>query len=125
MSEKLSGKISDLPVLDPGSHMPGGEKRIVFGPGRFWDSHVMRCFTLKPEGTAENNVHPWPHWFVCIAGEGKFKIGEEVYDIAAGYWVYVPGDVPHSFWNTGDKELTALCIVPSEGDLDPLSFQGC
>lgn len=34
--EQLCGKIIDLPMVDAGMHMLGGEKRIVFGPERFW-----------------------------------------------------------------------------------------
>ena len=52
MKEILSGRICDLPTVDAGAHMLAGEKRIVFGPERFWDTHVMRCFTLKPGGMA-------------------------------------------------------------------------
>ena len=63
MKECYSGKIKDLPTADAGTHMLGGEKRIVFGPERFWPTHVMRCFTLQPGGMAANNHHPWEHWF--------------------------------------------------------------
>ena len=31
MKECYSGKIKDLPTADAGTHMLGGEKRIVFG----------------------------------------------------------------------------------------------
>lgn len=125
--EQLCGKINDLPMIDPGMHMLGGEKRIVFGPERFWPTHVMRCFTLKPGGKAASNRHPWVHWFVCIAGQGKFQIGDDVYDIGAGYWVYVPEEIPHSFWNTSETEdLISLCTVTKEGDTDPLALtRGC
>ena len=101
--EQLCGKINDLPMIDPGMHMLGGEKRIVFGPERFWPTHVMRCFTLK------------------------FQIGDDVYDIGAGYWVYVPEEIPHSFWNTSETEdLISLCTVTKEGDTDPLALtRGC
>ena len=58
MKECYSGKIKDLPTADAGTHMLGGEKRIVFGPERFWPTHVMRCFTLQPGGMAANNHHP-------------------------------------------------------------------
>ena len=51
MKEILSGRICDLPTVDAGAHMLAGEKRIVFGPERFWDTHVMRCFTLKKNMT--------------------------------------------------------------------------
>ena len=127
MKEALRGRICDLPAIDPGAHMLGGEKRIVFGPERHWDTHVMRCFTLKPGGIAANNHHPWVHWFVCISGQGKFQIGDTVYNIEAGSWVFVPPEVPHSFWNTSEnQELTTLCTVTVEGDTDPLALtRGC
>lgn len=123
----LCGKISDLPSVDPGRHMLGGEKRVVFGPEHFWPTHVMRCFTLKPGGVAASNHHPWEHWFVCTAGKGKFQIGADTYDIASGYWVYVPQEVPHSFWNESETEyLVCLCTVTKEGDTDPLAaVRGC
>lgn len=127
MSEILSGKISDLPMIDPGAHMLGGEKRIVFGPERFWDTHVMGCFTLKPGGMAANNHHPWVHWFVCIGGHGKFKIEDTVYDLECGTWVFVPSEASHSFWNDSETEdLVTLCTVKVEGDIDPLAaVRGC
>ena len=127
MKECYSGKIKDLPTADAGTHMLGGEKRIVFGPERFWPTHVMRCFTLQPGGLAANNHHPWEHWFVCIGGHGKFQVGEDVYDIENGTWVYVPPEVPHGFWNSSEsEELVCLCTVTVEGDTDPLAaVRGC
>ena len=127
MKEILSGRICDLPTVDAGAHMLAGEKRIVFGPERFWDTHVMRCFTLKPGGMAANNHHPWVHWFVCISGHGKFKINEEEYDLEAGTWVFVPSEASHSFWNTSETEdLVSLGTVTVEGDTDPLALtRGC
>lgn len=124
---QLCGKISDLPSVDPGRHMLGGEKRVVFGPDHFWPTHVMRCFTLKPGGMAATNHHPWEHWFVCIGGKGKFQIGDEIYPIEAGYWVYVPEEVTHGFWNESETEdLVCLCTVTQEGDTDPLAaVRGC
>lgn len=128
MSEiKLCGKIKDLPSINPGLHMLGGEKRVVFGPDRFWPTHVMRCFTLKPGGKAAPNHHPWVHWFVCIEGNGKFQIEDEIYDLEPGTWVYVPSEKKHAFWNDSETEnLVSLCIVTKEGDTDPLALtRGC
>ena len=47
--------------------------------------------------------------------------------IGAGYWVYVPEEIPHSFWNTSETEdLISLCTVTKEGDTDPLALtRGC
>lgn len=124
---KYGGKIQDLPTIDPGTHILKGEKRIVFGPNRFWPTHVMRCFTLKPGGVAADNHHPWEHWFVCLSGKGAFKVGEETYDLESGSWIYVPSEIPHGFWNTSETEdLVCLCTVTREGDQDSLiEERGC
>ncbi len=38
-----------------------------------------------------------------------------------GTWVHIPSGVRHNFGNTGDGELMGLCIVPKEGDVNPLN----
>ena len=112
MSE-YSGNIWDLPVVTGGHFIENSTKKIVFGPdGRFWDDYVMRLFTLEPEAESSVHSHPWPHWFLCIQGPLEF-----------GTWVHVPGGVRHNFGNTGKGQLMALCIVPPEGDVNPLN--GC
>ena len=40
-----------------------------------------------------------------------------------GTWVHVPAGVRHNFGNTGEGQLMGLCIVPPEGDVNPLN--GC
>lgn len=120
------GKIEELPTVDASNFILGAEKRIVFGPdGRFWDSHVMRSFLLDPFSVAPPNSHPWAHWALCIGGEGKFVIDGTEYDIESGSWMHVPGGLEHTFWNTSKTEkLHILCIVPKEGDVNPLNGQG-
>ena len=123
---KLVGKIEELPTVDASNFILGAEKRIVFGPdGRFWDSHVMRSFLLDPFSVAPPNSHPWAHWALCIGGEGKYVIDGTEYDIESGSWMHVPGGLEHTFWNTSKTEkLHILCIVPKEGDVNPLNGQG-
>ena len=119
---KYVGKIDDLPTVDCSDFIQGAEKRIVFGPGQFWDSHVMRCFKLDPHANAPANHHPWPHQALCVGGQGKFVVGETEYDISAGSYMHVPSDVNHTFWNTSNTEnLVIICIVPKEGDVNPLT----
>lgn len=126
MSEYF-GRITDLPTVTEGHFIPNSEKRVVFGPnGRFMDDYVMRCFTLNPGSGSASHAHKWCHWAVCIGGEGKFKVGEETAELECGVWVHVPGGVPHNFWNTSETEqMTLLCIVPTEGDVNPLLMMGC
>ncbi len=123
MSE-FSGNIRDLPVVTAGHFIENSTKKIVFGPeGRFWDDYVMRLFTLEPEAESSVHAHAWPHWFFCIQGEGYFLIDKERVPLEFGTWVHIPGGVRHNFGNTGEGELMGLCIVPKEGDVNPLS--GC
>ncbi|MDD4569613.1 MAG: cupin domain-containing protein [Tepidanaerobacteraceae bacterium] len=122
---KYVGKIEELPTIDIEDFIKGGTKRIVFGPDRFWDEFVMRSFILEPGAIAPINQHPWMHWALCIGGEGTFTIGETEYTISSSCWMHVPGDIPHGFKNTSDTEpLSIICIVPKEGDVNPL-FKGC
>ncbi|MCM0759155.1 cupin domain-containing protein [Sporomusa sphaeroides DSM 2875] len=121
-NSKYVGKIDDLPLVDCSDFILGAEKRIVFGPDRFGDAYVMRCFTLEPYSVAPPNRHPWEHYALCIGGEGKFIVGNTEYDIANGYWMHVPGNISHIFWNTSDKEpLVIICIVPKGGDVNPFT----
>ena len=123
MSE-YSGNIRDLPVVTGGHFIENSTKKIVFGPdGRFWNDYVMRLFSLEPEAESSVHSHPWPHWFLCIQGEGYFLIDKERVPLEFGTWVHVPGGVRHNFGNTGKGQLMALCIVPPEGDVNPLN--GC
>lgn len=119
---KYVGKIDDIPIVDCSDFILGAEKRIVFGPGKFWNANVMRCFKLDPYSVAPPNQHPWEHHALCISGEGKFMVGDTTYDIASGYWMHVPSNWEHTFWNTSDKEqLIVICIVPKEGDVNPFT----
>ena len=129
MEKKMQygGMISDLPVVTGGHFIENSEKRIVYGPdGRFWDDYVMRCFTLAPGAASDSHSHPWCHWTVCIEGEGFFNVGDETYDLRPGAWVHVPANVPHNFGANADSgKLSLLCIVPPEGDVNPLTLGFC
>lgn len=119
---KLVGKIDDLPTIDCSDFIKGAEKRIVFGPGQYWDSHVMRNFKLSPHAKAPTNHHPWPHQALCIGGQGVFVIDGVEYEISEGSYMHVPSNAEHGFWNTSETEpLNIICIVPKEGDVNPLT----
>ena len=130
MSEQtlpLVGTINDLPIIDVSDFILGADKRVIFGPGRFWDDYVMRTFTLHPGSVAPPNSHPWMHWAVCLGGEGKLKLGEDEYEWKPGTYMHTPGNLEHTFWNTSKTEdFVILCIVPAEGDVNPLGKpMGC
>lgn len=119
------GKIEDLPVVTGGHFIDNSEKRIIYGPNRFWDDYVVRAFTLHPGAGSTEHSHPWNHWTICTQGSGEFYVGDEVYELSPNSYVFVPGNVPHFFRNTSENEnLILICIVPKEGDVNPLDCCG-
>lgn len=109
------GSLEDLPQ-EPMEGHGGVTKRVVFGPGRFWDDHVVRYFTTEGGGKTPFHSHDWPHYVIILEGEARGVLGETTCDLRAGSWAYVPPDEEHCFENTGTGPLKFLCIVPRRGD---------
>ena len=115
----LHGSISTLPEA-PGNFMEGAKKKVIFSPDRFLPDYSVRCWTLAPNmGEREPHTHPWPHWVVVIEGTGYHSIDGQGFYSKAGDWMFIPGNIPHYFYNSSDtNELSILCMVPPEGDVD-------
>jgi mannose-6-phosphate isomerase-like protein (cupin superfamily) len=68
-----------------------------------------------PNGTAGDIKHRHPHisMIVITEGRGRFTIGDESVEAAAGDVVVVPANAWHSFANTGDGALRFVGIDDS------------
>lgn len=122
------GKIMDLPTIDISDFILGGEKKIVFGPDRFWPSHTMRCMIFNVGSRAPKHSHPWMHWAIVFSGKGCIAIDGVEYHVEGGTYVHIPPNVEHEIWNTSDTEpFVWLCTVESQFDVNPLTGQpvGC
>jgi quercetin dioxygenase-like cupin family protein len=75
---------------------------------------AMRQFTVEPGGHTPRHTHPWEHEAYILAGKGVVlgEDGEE--QVNPGDVVFVPQDEEHQFRNTGDEELTFLCLIPHQ-----------
>lgn len=113
---RFTGKIDDLPLIRISDH-GGTTKRIVFGPGRGWDDYVVRFITMAPGESSSTHAHDWPHYILITAGEARGLIMEQVREISAGSWAYIPPNTEHFLENKGTEELNFFCIVPEKGDL--------
>jgi quercetin dioxygenase-like cupin family protein len=111
----FAGRLEDLPVLPIDDH-GGTEKRIVFGPGRFWEDYVARFFTTHPGSATPFHSHDWPHYILVLEGSARAVIVGKTYELFAGSWAYVPPNTEHVFQNTGEGPLKFICIVPKKGD---------
>jgi len=111
-----AGRLEDLPVIPAPDH-GGTEKRVVFGPDKFWDDYVMRHFSIEVGAKSPFHAHDWPHYVVILEGSAKAMIMGKTWDLSAGSWAYVPQDTEHFFENVGKTGLKFLCIVPKKGDM--------
>lgn len=73
---------------------------------------AMRLFEVEPEGYIPAHKHPWEHEIFVLEGNGRIRIGEKVYDVKEGYTVFIPPNIEHEYWNTGNKTLKFICIIP-------------
>ena len=125
---KYSGMLNELPLANQSNFIANSDKRIVFGPSNgLWESHVMRSFTLHAGAgvDAAPHTHEWKHWIICLSGHGKFEVDGESFPMDGGMWICIPNNCMHRFYNDGTEDLVFLCIVPAEGDVNPIAGGGC
>ena len=67
----LSGRIDDLPSLPVKEYGEGIGKRVIFGPGRFWEEYTVRFFTTAPGKKTPFHAHDWPHYVLVVEGRGS------------------------------------------------------
>ena len=110
--------IQATPVAMEG--VQGVVKQMLIGAEEGWKDHVMRLFTLKPEGYTPRHSHPWPHINYITRGNGTLFLGGKDYPLSPGSIAYVPGGTEHQFMNTGSdtsrEDFAFICIVPEAGD---------
>ena len=76
--------------------------------------YVMRLFEMKPGGHINLHKHPWEHEIFVIDGEGEILIGNEVYRVSKGNFIFIPPNIVHAYRNTSKtKTFRFLCIIPT------------
>ena len=116
MEKVYTGKIEDMELFDASSLAPEVTKRVVFGPGRFWDDYTMRHFSLPAGTIIPDHVHDWPHYMIGLSGTGFVIVEGKPLEIPSMGWAHVPGGIIHGYENPGPGPFVFLCIVPTEGD---------
>ncbi len=68
--------------------------------------------TIKPGGTNLLHSHEdREQVYLLLQGEGVMQVGEEKEKIKAGDAVFLPVQVPHGFFNTGEKTAEILLLA--------------
>ncbi|RLG06746.1 MAG: hypothetical protein DRN65_04720 [Thaumarchaeota archaeon] len=73
---------------------------------------AMRLFEIEPGGRTPLHDHPWEHEVFILDGKCKLVLGDEEKILEAGYAIYIPPNLRHSFINTGERTLRFLCLIP-------------
>ena len=76
------------------------------------ENFAMRCFEIRPGGRTAFHSHDWEHEVFILSGRGKVRCGNEERIVEAGYVVFIPANVSHSFENIGGDVLRFLCLIP-------------
>lgn len=92
-------------------------KQVLVGPQQGWVGWVMRLFTLGKGGCTPQHSHSWPHINYIVKGTGTLFMEGEEREIGPDCAAYIPGGVVHQFKNTGESDLSFICIVPEEGEI--------
>jgi quercetin dioxygenase-like cupin family protein len=77
---------------------------------------AMRRFRMEPGGRIGLHDHPWEHEIYILKGKGIAYNDRERVEVKDGDVLFIPGDEPHGYHNTGDTDLMFICMVPNDGD---------
>ena len=47
--------------------------------------------------------------YYILSGQGRVEIGNETFDIGPGHAIFLPINVSHQIFNTGDRKLVFVC----------------
>ncbi len=80
---------------------------------------AMRVFTVEPGGHIKPHKHPWEHEIFILKGVGEIRIGDRVYRVTRGFYVYIPPNIEHEYWNRGSEDLEFICVIPHKPTAEP------
>ena len=73
---------------------------------------TMRRFSIEEGGEIPPHSHNWEHEIYVLKGRGILGWPGEERKIEADMVIYVPPNISHWYKNTGDEDLTFICIIP-------------
>lgn len=91
-------------------------KRVLVSPADGWEGWVMRLFEVGPGGHTPHHRHDWPHINFVVSGHGELVLGDDVLEIEAGSFAFVPAGERHQYRAAADEGLAFICIVPERGE---------
>jgi mannose-6-phosphate isomerase-like protein (cupin superfamily) len=100
---------TELELLDNDVRRAGGAVRYLEG-AKFGLKTSVYHSQVPPGAGPRTHSHPYSEVFVLHEGRGRYMVGDESFEAAAGDVVIVPAGMWHSFVNPGDGFLRQTAI---------------
>ena len=94
-----------------------GTKRRVLIDASEAPNFALRKFTMQPGGGMPPHTNSVEHEQYVLRGRARIGIGDEVYEVGADDFVFIPAGVPHWYEALGDEPFEFLCAVPNGPDM--------
>ena len=78
--------------------------------------YAVRKFTLLPHGRIGMHVHKYQETVVITKGKCAVCVGDQVYELHDGDFIFINGGVKHGFQNK-DEHLEFFCIIDYTDDM--------
>lgn len=109
---KRSGSVGDEAIAG----MPGASKAVLLGPEDGVPNFFLRRFRIESGHAIALHTNEVEHEQYVLSGRARMRIGDEVFEVAAGDVVYIPARVPHDYAVLGTEAFEFLCMVPNRPD---------
>lgn len=77
-----------------------------------WGKPSPEQMTGRAAAAGQPDVHPWDQFLVMIKGKVEVTLGDDgdlgTYEVEAGEFIYIPGNVPHIGRTLGDEEAVGV-----------------
>jgi len=104
---------SKAPSLPIGDSAPGSTMRwLIDRKNDGAPLYSLRMVEMRPGGNSLKHAHAYEHENFVLSGKGRVLIEDAWHEVGAGDVVFIPGDVLHTFENTGDELFVMLCAAP-------------
>jgi len=105
-------KIELEPIIDPA--VKGVTKRVLISPKDGAPNFTMRLFHVEPGGYTFFHTHDIEHEVFITEGKGEVITPEGPKHLETGYVIYIAPWEEHQIKNTGDSQLSFLCLIPNQ-----------
>lgn len=118
----MSGE-QDRPTVKPSAGAPrrnidvgrDSSMQMLVGPDDGAPNFAMRRFRMEEGGGIPLHTNEVEHEQYVLCGRARITIGDDVHEVAAGDFLFIPAGTPHSYRVT-EAPFEFLCMVPNRED---------